>query len=387
MQGDRQMSAYDRVFDRMADSRESAILSAAAEAVAWKHASELEDGARKGQRVVMYPKELSQLETVLSTGDPNVGSEDGHPIAYSAILQAAQSYERPPLFLREDHDLITSDPEKAEKIPEWMNTAAKVATRNRRRVLEDGPDVMNSDEEDALKEEHGDELEGMYTAGMDLEKGPVKLTHAQVAAQKAAAKAIPRSQTPVSGSSDDDHPNGSEYVWSQTKGCMRKNKHHRKAATDASKTIVLRRECTEETGSEGGGFPKSACSSETSTRGKSLKTSERTGESRGKGLKTNGNTWKSSEQSWRLAIGGRFRANGYVCCKWQPSQNLSRNLFPRRRFSPTGDSAAFNGTARQPSPALGTRLHPPHPYSGPPGRCPVQPGTPLGPDQVNVLLL
>jgi hypothetical protein len=27
------------------------------------------------------------------------------------------------------------------------------------------------------------------------------------------------------------------------------------------------------------------------------------------------------------------------------------------------------------------------PYSGPPGRCPVQPGTPLGPDHVNVLLL
>jgi hypothetical protein len=27
------------------------------------------------------------------------------------------------------------------------------------------------------------------------------------------------------------------------------------------------------------------------------------------------------------------------------------------------------------------------PYGGCPGRCPVQPGTPLGPDEVNVLLL
>jgi hypothetical protein len=91
------------------------------------------------------------------------------------------------------------------------------------------------------------------------------------------------------------------------------------------------------------------------------------------------------EQSWRLVRCDRFRANGYVCCTRQPFQNLSRNLFPPRRFSLPGDSAAFNGTARQPSPVLGTRLY--HPYSGPPGRCPVQPGTPLGPDQVNVLLL
>jgi hypothetical protein len=137
MQGDRQMSASNRVLEGMANSREPAILSAAAEAVTWKHASELDEGARKGQRFVIYPKELSQLEVVLSTGDPNIDSEDGHPIAYSAILQAAQSYERPPLFLKEDHEQITSDPVMAEKVPGWMNTAAKVATGNRRRVLED----------------------------------------------------------------------------------------------------------------------------------------------------------------------------------------------------------------------------------------------------------
>jgi hypothetical protein len=188
MQGDRQMSAYHRVLDGMANSRESAILAAAAEAAFWKHASELDDSARKDQRVVIDPKELSQLEAVLSTGDPNVDSEDGNPISHSAVLQAAQSYERPPLFLREDHEQITSDPIMAEKVPGWMSTAAKVATGNRRRVLEDGPDVMNSDEEDALKEEHGDELEGMYTAGMDPEKGPVKLTQAQVLAQKDAGE-------------------------------------------------------------------------------------------------------------------------------------------------------------------------------------------------------
>jgi hypothetical protein len=91
-----------------------------------------------------------------------------------------------------------------------MNTAAKVATGNRRRVLENGPDVMNSDEEDALKEEHGDVLTGMYTSEMDPIQSPMKLYQAQVSAQKASAQALeslrvpPRSQSPVVGSSDED---------------------------------------------------------------------------------------------------------------------------------------------------------------------------------------
>jgi hypothetical protein len=89
---------------------------------------------------------------------------------------------------------------------------------------------------------------------------------------------------------------------------------------------------------EGGGFPTSAC---------------RFSNSRGKGLTPNGYPETRSEQSWWLATRGRFRENGHVCCKWQPFQNLSRNLFPPRRFSPPGDSAAFNGTARQPSPVNG----------------------------------
>jgi hypothetical protein len=123
-------------------------------------------------------------------------------------------------------------------------------------------------------------------------------------------------------------------------------------------------------------------SKEPSTRGKGLNPKERTGESRDKGLKTNGNQKTSTrgEQSWRLATRGRFRAKGYVCCKRQPSQNLSRNLFPPRRFSPPGDSAAFNGTARQPS-HLGLGMH--HPVAGATPRCPVLPSTPVGPDQVN----
>jgi hypothetical protein len=77
----------------------------------------------------------------------------------------------------------------------------------------------------------------MYTPEMDPKKGPVKLTTNQVAVQKGAAhmlKAPPRSQSPVGGSSDEDEPTGPEWIWSQTKGCMRKNKHFREsvATTD-----------------------------------------------------------------------------------------------------------------------------------------------------------
>jgi hypothetical protein len=212
------MTAYNLPYQGMANSRESAILTAVAEAVTWKHALEA-DGPRKGQRVVIYPKELNQSEQVLSTRDPNVGSEDGHPIAYASILQAAQSFERTPLFLREDHDQITSDPPWSVEVPKWLNIASRVATGSRRRVLENGPDTMNSGDEDALKDEHGDELTGVYAPGCSsLDRA--KLTSEQAEAQRAGStlREPPRSQSPAYSSSDEDDLSQPEWGWSQTKG-------------------------------------------------------------------------------------------------------------------------------------------------------------------------
>jgi hypothetical protein len=87
------------------------------------------------------------------------------------------------VFLKEDNPAITSHPQMSELVPGWMNTASKVATGNRQRVLEDGRDVMNSDDEDALEDVKPDEEQNMYTAGMDPTKGPVKLSPRRVAAQ------------------------------------------------------------------------------------------------------------------------------------------------------------------------------------------------------------
>jgi hypothetical protein len=224
----------------MENTKEGAVLTAEVEAVTWKHSLEPDDGPRKVQRVVIYPKEMTQLEQVLSRGDPDIDSADGHPIACTQLLQASQSYEHPPIFLKEDSPQVTSS-ENADKVPVWMNIEAQVATGNRRMVLEDGPDAMNSDDDDALEDVKPDEEKGMYTPEMDPKQGPVKLTQAHVATQKAAAqmlkslRAPPRSQSPVGGSSDEDEPAGSEWKWSQTKGCVRKNKFFRGNTSSSTK--------------------------------------------------------------------------------------------------------------------------------------------------------
>jgi hypothetical protein len=200
MQSGHQMTASNKVFDGMANSRESAILTAAAEAVVWRHAYEV-DGPRKGQRIIIYPMDLPQLRAVLNAGNPNIDSVDGHPVAYEAILRASQTFEQ-----------VTSNPELAEKVPEWMAITKQVATGSRRRVLENGADKVKSDDED-IPDMKPDEEFNVYAPGMDPLKGPVKLTPSQVAAQKAAAQALkaskvpPQSQSPgPAGSSDDDDP-------------------------------------------------------------------------------------------------------------------------------------------------------------------------------------
>jgi hypothetical protein len=180
-----------------ANTKESAILSVAVEAGTWAHALEKDlEEPRKGHRVVIYPKELTKLEQVLETGDPNIDTEDGRAAAYVTIIQASQCYEIPPVFLKEDDPRITKDSRVSHLVPGWMNTAARVATGNRQRVLENGPDVVHSDDEDAREDVEPDVEKNMYTKKMDPTKGPVKLSYRQVAAQRAAAAILAQQQAP-----------------------------------------------------------------------------------------------------------------------------------------------------------------------------------------------
>jgi hypothetical protein len=70
----------------MSDTKESALLVAAAEAVTWNHASQ-PDFPRKGQRIIVYPQELTALDEFLASGDPNINPDEGHPLAFQTILQ------------------------------------------------------------------------------------------------------------------------------------------------------------------------------------------------------------------------------------------------------------------------------------------------------------
>jgi hypothetical protein len=187
------------------------------------------------------------LDEFLVTCDPNVDPEDGHPIAYEAILRESQKFETTPLFLREDCDMVVNDPLIAASVPEWLAKSRQVATGNRRRVLEDGADVMSSSDGDDPKMKP-DELTGVYTAEMDPKAGPRVLTQSQAAYQRAVGKArkeqmilsAPRVESPLpeevfpapsqvdllktGGSSDDDTLDRPEYIWSVSKGINRRNK-------------------------------------------------------------------------------------------------------------------------------------------------------------------
>jgi hypothetical protein len=171
----------------MLQVRESAVLSGIIEALAWRHILDKEEHQR-GQRIVIFPKELTQFEAILTSGDLSLDSEDGHDRAYAHLIQHCQSYENPPLFIKEDHARSFDDPIIAQNVSECMAAARQVATGSRKRVLENGADKENTDdEEDPVMKP--DELTDMYTSEMGPEKGPIKLTQAQVAAQKAAALA------------------------------------------------------------------------------------------------------------------------------------------------------------------------------------------------------
>jgi hypothetical protein len=89
------------------------------------------------------------------------------------------------------------------------------------------------------------------------------------------------------------------------------------------------------------------------------------------------------EQSWRLARCGRFGVNGVRV--WRAvtlRQTWVVIFFLHGGFLTTPKSAGSMASATTVAIWLG-----PNPNSGPTGRCPMKPNTPLGPDQVNVLLL
>jgi hypothetical protein len=116
----RSMTAVIGVIQGMPNTRESAIIAAAAEAVEWRHPIEAvtEDGKRATHRIVIYPGDLPQLEEALSDFSQNPSeAEDGSHIAFSKIVEKSAEYASPPRFYREDSSEILNDPELAASTP------------------------------------------------------------------------------------------------------------------------------------------------------------------------------------------------------------------------------------------------------------------------------
>jgi hypothetical protein len=102
--------------------------------------------------------------------------EDGRHTAYSMIVEKTGEFEAIPKFCREDCEMVQRDPVLAAAVPIMLNIAAQVSVGSRDLVLENGPDAMNSCDEDSPNEEHGEVLTGMFMDGL---KAPVVLSSSE----------------------------------------------------------------------------------------------------------------------------------------------------------------------------------------------------------------
>jgi hypothetical protein len=205
------------------------ILSAAAEAVAWKHPIEAvsPEGKRLSPRMIFYPRDMPPIAEELEEFMKNPSDlEDGKHIAYSKILEKAVEFDDVPKFYREDSEMVQETPILAPTVPHMLNTAAQVSVGSRDFVLENGPDVFNSSHEDSPQDERGDELTGIYTNGL---KAPVILSQSEVARQRAAAEGLKRSgwgkwinsDTPDSTSTTSDFTHSAPSSPAQTRCASR----------------------------------------------------------------------------------------------------------------------------------------------------------------------
>jgi hypothetical protein len=144
----------------MANDSSAALLTAVVEAVEWKHPIELPTGKRPGQRVVIYPPEFGGLQAVLSSERSAWDVADGQGEACERIISAKDNLEHPPIFFSTNQEELKHHVDPS-KINEWMTTESQIATRNRRQVPENGPNVMNS-ESDSDNEQHGDVIMNGY---------------------------------------------------------------------------------------------------------------------------------------------------------------------------------------------------------------------------------
>jgi hypothetical protein len=186
----RSMTAVNGILEGMPNTRTPAILSAAVEAVVWKHPVEAvtPEGKRCSPRTVFYPADMPPIAEELGEFVSHSSDlEEGKHVAYAAIAEKVGEMDPLPNFFRDDSDMIRNDPILSVDVPRMLNTAAQVSVGCRDFVLENGPDVLHSSDEDAPEDDRGDVLTGMYIGDL---KTRVTLSQSEVASQKAAVHAL-----------------------------------------------------------------------------------------------------------------------------------------------------------------------------------------------------
>jgi hypothetical protein len=126
-QGGRRMTASNHIIDGMPNTRTSAILSAAVEAVVWKHPNEkkTEDGKRESPRMILYPDDIPPIteEVEAFIANPSKLEENKH-LAYAQIADSLGECVVPPAFCRSDSETVQGDSVFAAAAPEPL-TAPK----------------------------------------------------------------------------------------------------------------------------------------------------------------------------------------------------------------------------------------------------------------------
>jgi hypothetical protein len=154
-------------------------------------------GSGANQAYKWYCRNLAE---VLTSGNPNLDSENAHPIAYQRILDACCKFASPPVFYRSDQP-ETMPPDMIPKVPVWMNSVEQISIGNRVQVLEDGNDVCDS-ESDSDTEDYGLEIKDGYKGiSTNVHGDPLssahKVTTEQANAMRAASHQTAQSIPPL----------------------------------------------------------------------------------------------------------------------------------------------------------------------------------------------
>jgi hypothetical protein len=165
--------------------------------------------------MIIYPEDMPPIKEELEAFMSHPSEmEDNKHVAYEHIATGIGESVVAPKFCRLDSDIVQRDPVFAAAAPEMLTLATQVSVGSSTLVLENGPNVMNSSDEDSSEGDHGEVLTGVYANGL---KAPVVLSQSDVAFQKGRTHALKTSGFWVDSNAPDTTSTTSD--WAQPAPC------------------------------------------------------------------------------------------------------------------------------------------------------------------------